>query len=586
MTTLTVYTKSGTTIKLTDSHFIASGGEGKVYKTNQGIIKIYHEPLKAKQNGLNNKIDLLSHLNHKFIITPEESVYDKQGEFVGYIMPFCNGQPIVKTFTNNWRNQNKFTEKSAINLVENMQYAIRAAHDYKAIIVDGNEMNYLFEDETPYLIDVDSWQIDRFKGTAIMPSIIDYHSKEFNKNTDWFAWGIVSFQVLTGIHPYKGTHPDFQKSDLKGRMQSNISVFDTKISLNHAVRDFSVIPMNLKSWYEEVFQNGFRGEPPSALLVNATKAQKKTYQHRQVGSTTIKYQKMHNFDGDIIKYFDNELFIYSYNSSFKLYDWKLKKEIYLAEDKIQLLLNEKAGIIRNENYYIFAENENGFVKCLLVGNNPSIAIQYPTAQCVNVVQFGNSLFIVTNNINQGFMKIETTTIGNKIIVGLGMDWQLSANSTMKFKNCFIASALGTPLFMFYHEQSKSFYNHIIEGLNQCTVLDCYASNQNCVTILYLNKLTGNHEIGIFQLNNNKMVLVVKFNTDFNELNFATNVNNVVFGMTDEKKAIVYISNANTGSGFKYKEINDDSLSSQMNLIGLEDVIGYYNGSDIYKISLS
>lgn len=586
MTTLTVYTKTGNTIKLTDANFIASGGEGKVYKTNSGIVKIYHEPLKAKQNGLNDKIEMLSHIQHKFIISPEESVYDKNGDFVGYRMPFCDGQPIVKTFTNSWRNQNNFTEKSAINLVENMQYAIKAAHDHKAIIVDGNEMNYLFENETPYLIDVDSWQIDRFKGTAIMPSIIDHHSKEFNKNTDWFAWGIVSFQVLTGIHPYKGTHPDFQKSDLKGRMTSNISVFDNKISLNHAVRDFSIIPSNLKSWYEEVFQNGFRGEPPSALVVNPTKAQKKTYQHRQVGSTTIKYQKIHNFSGDIVKYFDNNLFIYVQGNGFKLYDWKLKKEINLPEDKIQLLLNEKAGIIRNENYYIFGENENNLVKFLLVGNSQSIQISYPTAQCVSVVQFGNALFVLNNNINQGFMKVEATTIGQKIMIGFGMDWQLSVNSTKKYKNCFIASALGTPVFMFFNEQLKSFFNHIIENLVNCTVLDCYATNQNCVAILYLNKLTGNNEIGIFQLSNDKMVLAIKYNTDFNELNFATNSNNVVFGMTDEKKAIVFISNPNTGSGFKYKEIIDDSISSRMTLIGLEDVIAYYDGIDIYKISLT
>lgn len=586
MTILTVYTKSGQTIKLNDSNFIASGGEGKVYKTTQGIIKIYHDPLKARQHGLNDKIDLLSRIKHTSIISPEESVYDKNGDFIGYKMPFCQGLPIVKTFTNSWRTQNNFTEKSAIHLVENMQHAIKAAHQQQAIIVDGNEMNYLFEKETPYLIDVDSWQIDRFKGTAIMPSIVDHHSKEFNQNTDWFAWGVVSFQVLTGIHPYKGTHPDFQKSDLKGRMESNISVFDTKISLNHAVRDFSVIPLNLKSWYEEVFQNGFRGEPPSALAVNLTQHKKKSYHQKQVGNSTIKYQKMHHFGGDAVKYFSNGLFVYSENNVFKLYDWKLKKNINLPNDKIQLLLNDKAGIVRNENYYIFAENNNNTAQFLLIDHDPTLQISYPTAQCANVVQFGNSLFLLSNNINQGFMKVEATTIGHKIMIGFGMDWQLSVNSTKKYDTCFIASALGVPVFMFYNEQNKSFFNYIIDGLSQCTVLDCYATNQHCVVILYLNKKTGNNEIGIFQLSNDKMVPVLRYNTDFNELNFASNPNHVVFGMTDDKKAIVFISNANTGSNFKYKEINDDSISSDITLIGLEDVIAYYQGIDLYKISLS
>ena len=243
-------------VSLRPTDHLATGGEGAVYLKNGTIFKVFLDPQKAQASGMADKIALLSKFQHPFIVAPQDVLLDEKHNVIGYYMPQASGVPLMKTFTNSWRDLNAFTDTQSVKLVDNMRVAVQAAHDFGAVLVDANETNYLAEGVEPRIIDVDSWQVGRHKATAIMPSVRDYHAKSFDANTDWYSWGIVSFQVFTGIHPYKGTHPDFKKGDLEARMRANASVFDSRVRLNAAVRDFSCVPAPLLDWYERVFEQG------------------------------------------------------------------------------------------------------------------------------------------------------------------------------------------------------------------------------------------------------------------------------------------------------------------------------------------
>ena len=225
---------------------LATGGEGAVFQRAGMVYKLYLDPVAARARGMEEKIGLLAQLRHPSIVAPIDVLRDQQQALVGHYMPAAPGVPLIELCTNAWRNANGFGDDQAAQLVENMRAAVTAAHALPALMVDGNETNWLANGVEPRVIDVDSWQIGRFPATAMMATIRDYHGAQPSPAADWFAWGIVTFQVFTGIHPYKGSHPDFRRGDLEARMRANVSVFDPRTRLNAAVRHFAAIPAALR----------------------------------------------------------------------------------------------------------------------------------------------------------------------------------------------------------------------------------------------------------------------------------------------------------------------------------------------------
>lgn len=254
---------------------VATGGQGSVFRKGDIAIKIYADPNGPMQDGLSERIRLLSRISHPYIVAPKGMVVGPRNVPLGYWMAFAQGEPLSRLFTTEYRTRSGITDAAIVQLVDRMRAAVMAAHAHGATLVDGNELNYLAwlagpDGIEPRLIDVDAWAIGRFRAQVIMPSIRDWHATEFNAGTDWFAWAIVTFQLFTGIHPYKGTAPGFARGDLEGRMRAGISVFHAGVRVNRATRDPTVIPATLRAWYEAVFEHGERSQPPSASATAAS----------------------------------------------------------------------------------------------------------------------------------------------------------------------------------------------------------------------------------------------------------------------------------------------------------------------------
>ncbi|MFZ1720005.1 MAG: hypothetical protein WAU28_01480 [Candidatus Moraniibacteriota bacterium] len=269
------------TFTLRPDDYVAQGGEGIIYRTGDTIVKIYINAGKMKQRGMIEKIRQLALIKHMTIVGPQGIASDAaSGEPIGYYMPFAAGEPMSRVFTNDFRQRESFTDESARILAGGMHDTVRYAHAANAIMVDANELNWLvnFGDRakpSPRVIDVDSWVLGgQIPPTvAKMPSIRDWHTKLVSVESDWFAWGVVTFQLFTGTHPYKGTLQGYKPVEFLERMKANKSVFTPGVTLNRAVRDFSCIPTPLLSWYEAAFQHGERSIPPSPLQVGTQVAQ-------------------------------------------------------------------------------------------------------------------------------------------------------------------------------------------------------------------------------------------------------------------------------------------------------------------------
>jgi hypothetical protein len=259
-------------VALRESDYVTSGGEGAIYKTGTTIVKIYTDPDKMARDGMPEKVKTLAQLQRVGIVAPEGLAIDENRKPIGFYMPFVVGDPMSRVFVSDYRIRTGFADQDAVDLTADMHSIVTYAHSQHALMVDANELNWLVSFKkgaapAAAVIDVDSWAIGRWPATVIMPSIRDWKAQDFTPATDWFAWGIVSFQVFTGIHPFKGKIDGYKPGDLVQRMKDNASVFDKRARMPLAVRDFACIPGPLLDWYQATFQDGARSEqPPSPLF--------------------------------------------------------------------------------------------------------------------------------------------------------------------------------------------------------------------------------------------------------------------------------------------------------------------------------
>lgn len=262
-----VYVQGEGETTLTQSDFVAEGGEGKVFAKGSTGYKIYHDPTKAIPAG---KIHELSSIADPNVIRPLKSLtVGRAARPGGHTFRFVsNTWTLCQLFPRAFREREGLTHDIALALVRRLQSGVQAVHRAGVLLVDLNEMNFLVDRSnfaTPYFIDVDSYQTPHYPATAIMPSVRDWHTQlgHFTEGSDWFSFAVVSFQLFVGIHPYKGKHSTLH--DLEARMRGNVSVLDPSVSIPKVCYSFDVIPPVYRQWYCAVFQEGRRDPPPENL---------------------------------------------------------------------------------------------------------------------------------------------------------------------------------------------------------------------------------------------------------------------------------------------------------------------------------
>lgn len=261
-----VYVQGGSEVSLTKTHFVAEGGEGKVYARGKTGYKIYHDPAKAIPVG---KIQELAGITDGSVIKPTAALYKgKKALHVGHTFTFVKDTwTLCQLFPRAFREREGFDHDMAVKLLRKIQAGVEAVHKAGVLIVDLNEMNFLVNKgfTVPYFIDVDSYQTVHYPATAIMPSVRDPQIAgiDFTSLSDWFSFAIVSFQLLVGIHPFKGKHPSIK--GLPERMKAGISVFDNDVKVPKVAYALDVIPSVYRDWYEALFVGGKREAPPADL---------------------------------------------------------------------------------------------------------------------------------------------------------------------------------------------------------------------------------------------------------------------------------------------------------------------------------
>lgn len=251
-------------VSLTQREFVAAGGEGAVFARGVTAYKVYSDPAKMLPVG---KITELATIRDPNVIKPERVLTDaKTGSPVGYTMRFVkDALPLCQVFPRAFREREGLDHPQMLALVQRFRALVEDVHRAGVLLVDLNEMNFLVDRafREVYGIDVDSYQTRSYRATALMPSVRDHTVKnnDFTENSDWFSFGCVAFQMLVGIHPFKGKHPTI--NGLEERMQAGVSVLDPSVSLPRVVYPFTVIPPGYMAWFKAMFVGGQRLAPPT-----------------------------------------------------------------------------------------------------------------------------------------------------------------------------------------------------------------------------------------------------------------------------------------------------------------------------------
>jgi len=270
---------SGITVDLTQKDYLAQGGEGSVYVKGHTAYKIYHDPSKMIPLG---KFHELAAIKDPRVIRPQDMLVDAKGAVVGYTMRFIDGgYPLCQLFPRAFRDREGITQDMMLELVAKMQESINGIHQTGTLIVDLNEMNFMvpkkFDDV--FFIDVDSYQTKGYPTQAIMESIRDWsvQGHQWTTLSDWYSFGILSFQMFMGIHPYRGKYHG-SKAEFRGklptdpdddafavtrrRMKGNISVMHPEVGVPTSAYPLTAIPREYLQWYEAMFVQGKRCIPP------------------------------------------------------------------------------------------------------------------------------------------------------------------------------------------------------------------------------------------------------------------------------------------------------------------------------------
>ena len=552
--------------ELTSKDYITQGGEGKIYVKKGIVYKIHDDP--SKMIPL-DKIDELKKLNLPNIIRPENVVL-KGNKPVGYTMKYIpDSFSLCQLFTKAFKKRHNLNETNINDLVKIMQSTINFIHNKDVLIVDLNEMNFLVDtkfDEV-FFIDVNSYQTKKHPATAIMESIRDRHCNGiFSKMTDWFSFGIVSFQMFVGIHPYKGKHT---LSSLDERMKKNISVFNKDVSLPPVCYPLDVIPVSLRNWYESIFEKGERTQPPADFT-----AVNHLVQHVPYVTTGNKLEVV------LIKSFDEEILCFA-----KSFD----KEVVITDKgfvycnsvfhKLPSIKNAQIGFTPKMNSPIVAYLDNNSVKLFDVMENKELPY---TANGSDIMSYNGKIYYQNGDqiIEVQFTEIKNITIPTSKVVGTILE-----RSAKMYDGVIIQSMLAgndtQTYFASIFPEAGLCYQFFIPEVGEYRILN--AKYQNKVLMLIgLNNKTGKYDHFILKLDDGfkKYETIKEEDVDLTDLNFVVNNAGIAVFIKDGKLNIF----SNKIGANQVRVIDEPiAVKQDIKLYTNGEKIFFTKGSDLHSV---
>lgn len=551
-------------INLNQNDFMAEGGEGKIFSKNKTVYKIYTDLSKMIPIS---KFQELSVLDLPNIIRPKDLILDKNKKMQGFTMDLVDGVSLCKLFTNDFRDRNKITPQNIKKLVENMIETILFIHDKKCLLVDGNEMNYLVDNnnfETPYFIDVNSYQTPSFPATVIMPSIRDYNCSTFSTLTDWFSFAIVSFQLFVGIHPFKGKHPSYKPNQLVDRMKNNVSVFNKEVKLPATCRDFSYIPDEFRDWYINLFEKGNRTNPPKVIgIINISQVKSKIIQT----TDNFELQFHSQYDEKIVKVkFYNMMKVVTTTNQILIN----KLNYRVSDSNIDVVFSE------NMLNPIFVKLENNRLVLFNVKKQEQIKTEI---ECSEKIIIENTIFV---KFEGNLIEISLKEFSDKIIPSIKHVWNIMPKSSQMLKGLIYQNVLGKSYLVIPKPEpvkNSSCQILYIPELDGYRVIDGKYENGVCMIIGNKNNI---YDKIIIKFDGDKYTTRILSDVDLNSINFVVLDNGICVSINEDEEIEIFSNNINSTS---INIIRDPDIDSSMNLCKDGVKVCFFKDQELYTLTM-
>lgn len=550
-------------VNLADRDFVAEGGEGKVYAKGDRGFKVYHDPAKAIPVG---KIQELASIADNAVIKPEKPLYGGRGGaiHIGHTFRFVKDTVVLcSLFTRSFREREGFTHDMALKLMRRIQDGVNDVHRAGVLLVDLNEMNFLVSHDltTPYFIDVDSYQTEHYPATAIMPSVRDWKAKlgDFTEMSDWFSFAIVSFQLLVGIHPFKGKHP--MVKGLEERMKKDLSVFDPAVKVPATCYPFDVIPPAYRDWYRALFVDGKRCAPPTdmhgAILVHATL---KTV----VGSGNLEIKEIAVYTEDIrlVMFVDGKAAVQAGDALY------VERRRVRSGDAPTVFAHTPKN-----SRVIAATNESG---TLTLADLTDGAPLTSTLSCDELMGYDGRLYVRTG---EKVFEVTFTEAGNKTWVGTALAANVLPNASRLYDGALLQNLLGEPHVTVFPRTGASYQIKIPEIRGHRVV----SAKFDRGVLMVVAAHEGKYRRLVFRFDDEyKYDVRIVEDVPLTGLNFVTLDSGVCVCLNEEEQLEVF--SARKGSS-NMKIVDDDVISGDMRLVKDGGRVLFHRGDKLYTMRL-
>jgi len=549
-------------IALSKRHFISQGGEGSIYAIRGTVYKIYTDPKAMIPHA---KIRELSSIQNSNVIKPEKIVLNNKQKPVGYTMKHVpNTYALCQIFPKAFRDRTGMDLKNVLHLVRKMQKTIDDIHREKILIVDLNEMNFLVDKKFNdiFFIDVDSYQTQSFPATAIMESIRDRHNSTFSELTDWFSFGIVTFQMYIGIHPYKGKHPTLKGFD--ERMKANMPVFHKEVKFPNVCLPFDIIPQAYRDWYKAIFFDGKRLAPPTdpveLIIVPVV-------MHTVMGNEDFEINEIFEYNSNIIRYLSIDGIRTTITSN----------NVYIDKTPVHSLKNKNVhvGITPLTNKIISAHIIQDDILVLLNCNNQTTP-KYDT-KAEQIMSYKGRIYIKNADLVSELNFIE---MGDQIHAVPKPVANVMENATKFYDGVIIQNVLGSFVVSIFPEAGTHYQIQCPEFKSYQIIDAKYRDN----VLMAIGSKKGKYDKFILKFDDKHVSYSLRKVEDISYcgINFTVLENGIVVHINENEEIEIFSNKKDSNT---LKVIDNDVISGDMKLFNDGVKVLFAKGKKLYNLKM-